>query len=124
MRGVSRSSGERGVSGAPASAGAQAVAGFVQVVDFSTSKIDQVETLGKRMQDERGEGLLARKVTLTADRDHPHHYLLIVEFNSYDEAMRNSSDPVTDRYAAEMEELLDGPPTFHNLDVRTVTTVR
>ncbi len=31
--------------------------------------------------------------------------------------MRNSNDPQTAKYAAQMGEFLDGPPTFHNLDV-------
>lgn len=42
----------------------------------------------------------------------------IVEFDSYEEAMRNSADPVTGKFAARLAELLDGPVTFGNLDVR------
>lgn len=98
--------------------------GFVQIMDFYTSKIDEIEALSKRMQEEQGESLLARTATITQDRDHPGHYMVIVEFDSYEEAMKNSTHPAITRYAEEMEELLDGPPAFHNLDVRTVMNVR
>jgi quinol monooxygenase YgiN len=93
---------------------------FVQIMEFDTSRIDEVEALSRNMQEERGDALLATKATVTADRDHPGHYYVIVEFNSYEEAMKNSSDPATSRYAEKMSELLDGPPIFHNLDVVSV----
>jgi len=34
--------------------------------------------------------------------------------------MRNSNDPATAKYARQMGELLDAPPTHYNLDVRQV----
>ena len=96
------------------------MAGFVQIMEFETSNIDEVEAFAKRMQEERGDSLLATKATVTADRDRPGTYLVIVEFNSYDEAMKNSNDPATEKYAGEMAALLGGAPRFRNLDVRTV----
>jgi len=98
--------------------------GFVQIMEFETSQIEMVEALSKQMQDERGDALLASKATVTEDRDRPGHYFVIVEFDSYEEAMRNSNDPVTSRYAEQMSALLSGPPTFCNLDVRMVMNVR
>ena len=100
------------------------MSGFVQIMEFDTSRIDEVEALSERLQKERGDALLARRATVTADRDRPGHYVVVVEFDSYEEAMRNSDDPATGRYAAEMATLMDGPPTFHNLDVRMVMNVR
>lgn len=94
--------------------------GFVQIMEFTTSRIDEVETLAEQMRAERGPALLATQAIMGADRDQPGHYMTIVEFTSYDEAMRNSNDPTTGDYAARMAELLDGPPAFYNLDVRTV----
>lgn len=99
------------------------MAGFVQIMEFDTSRIEEVEALSTRMQAERGDALLASKATVTEDRDRPGHYFVIIEFPSYEEAMKNSSDPVTDRYSKEMSALLDGPPRFHNLNVRTVMNV-
>lgn len=98
--------------------------GFVQIMEFDTSKIDEVDSLSRKMQQERGDALLASKATITADRDRPGHYYVIGEFDSYDDAMKNSEDPVTSRYADEMAALLDGSPTFHNLDVVSVMNVR
>jgi hypothetical protein len=98
--------------------------GFVQIMEFETSRIDEVEALSEQMQEERGDALLASKATVTEDRDRPGHYFVIVEFDSYEEAMKNSSDPVTGKYAEQMAALLAGPPHFHNLDVRTVMNVR
>jgi hypothetical protein len=97
--------------------------GFVQIMEFDTSRIDEVEALSRKLQQERGDALLASKATVTEDRDRPGHYFVIVEFGSYEEAMRNSNDPATSRYAEELGALLDGPPTFHNLDVRMVMNV-
>lgn len=48
----------------------------------------------------------------------------VVEFDSYEQAMKNSNDPVTGEYAQQMGALLDGPPRFYNLDVRMVQTLR
>jgi hypothetical protein len=100
------------------------MAGFVQIMEFETSNIDAVEAFSKRMQEERGDALLATKVMITEDRDRRGTYLVIVEFNSYEEAMKNSDDPVTDKYATELVSLIDGSPRFRNLDVRSVPMQR
>lgn len=96
------------------------MAGFVQIMEFDTSRIEEWEAFSKKMAEERGDGLLASRATVTADRDRPGHYFIIVEFDSYELAMQNSNDPETGKYAVRMGEFLDGPPTFHNLDVRYV----
>ena len=51
------------------------------------------------------------------DRDNPGHYLNVVFFDSYDEAMKNSNSPTTQKFSEQMMALADGPPTFYNLDV-------
>ena len=96
------------------------MAGFVQIMEIKTSKIDEVEAFAKKMDAERGASLLSSKATITADRDRPGTYLILVEFDSYEAAMKNSNDPETGRYSQEMAALLDGPPKFYNLDVRYV----
>jgi hypothetical protein len=70
--------------------------GFVQIMEIKTSQIDEVEDFAKRMQKERGDGLLSNKATITADRDRPGYYFIIVEFDSYERAMENSNDPETE----------------------------
>ena len=92
------------------------MAGFVQIIEFTTSRIDEVLKLTEEMQTQRDAGT-ARRGTLTADRDHPNHYVSVVEFDSYESAMENSNRPETSEFASRMAALCDGPATFHNLDV-------
>lgn len=95
------------------------MAGFVQIIEFKTSRIDEVEALGNEMRAARdADGASSvRRATLTADRDRPGYYLNVVEFDSYESAMENSNRPETSEFAAQMAKLCDGPPRFYNLDV-------
>ena len=98
--------------------------GFVQIMEFDTSRIEEVDALSRQLQKEQGDALLATKATITEDRERRGHYCIIVEFDSYENAMKNSEDPVTGKYAEKMAELLDGPPAFRNLDVVSVQEIR
>jgi hypothetical protein len=92
------------------------MAGFVQIIEYKTSRFDEVKALGEdRARNDTGS--LARRVTATEDRDRPGTYLTIVEFDSYDDAMANSKRAETAQFAEQMQKLCDGPPTFYNLDV-------
>lgn len=51
------------------------------------------------------------------DRDRPGTFVLVVEFPSWDEAMKNNELPATARIAEQITELSTTPPTFRNLDV-------
>jgi hypothetical protein len=51
------------------------------------------------------------------DRDRPGHYVNVVFFDSYEDAMANSELPETREVAAGLAELTTGPPTFMNIDV-------
>jgi hypothetical protein len=96
------------------------MAGFVQIIEFKTSRPEEVQALGEELRQERatsGEGTPPGRVTLTADRDRPGYYLNVVEFESYEAAMENSNRPETSAFAARMAELCDGPPKFYNLDI-------
>jgi quinol monooxygenase YgiN len=97
------------------------VAGFVQIVEFTTSRIDEVEKLGAEFREQRSaeaqQGLTVRRVTITADRDRPNTYRTIAEFESHEAAMENSRHPETTAFATKMQELCDGPPKFYNLDI-------
>jgi hypothetical protein len=91
--------------------------GFVQVIEFRTSKIDDVRKVGEEWEAAAGANAKARRRVLTEDRDNPGHYFNIVFFDSYDDAMENSKLPVTQEFSQKMMALGDGEPTFHNLDV-------
>ena len=101
----------------------RAVVAFIQVMEIETSRFDEFSAFMRQMQKERGAQLLSNKATVTRDRDRPNHYVIIVEFDSYEVAMKNSNDPTTQRYASEMQKFLDGPITFHNLEVDFVSVI-
>jgi len=90
---------------------------FVQLIEYTTSKPDEMQAVldeylaaseGTRVE---SRGMVAR------DRDQPGTYFNIVEFPSYDAAMKNSESPETAAMAAKMQKLCDGPPSFRNLDI-------
>lgn len=93
------------------------MAGFVQMVEIQTSRIDEVDALVEEMRS-RGGPMPMVRATRTADRDRPGYYLNILEFESYEQAMENSNRPETTEMAQRMAALCDAPPRFYNLDVR------
>jgi hypothetical protein len=98
------------------------MAGFVQIIEFTTTRIDELKKLSDDYRAARtaaGDVPVIRS-TVTADRDRPNTYRNIVEFSSYDDAMANSQNPATGEFAQQMMALCDGPPTFYNLDVLDV----
>jgi hypothetical protein len=97
------------------------MAGFVQIVEFKTSRIDEMKALSDASQPQLQPGSTVRRVTFTADRDRPGYYLSIIEFDSYESAMENSNRPETSEFSAAMAKLCDGPPKFYNLDIYQVT---
>jgi hypothetical protein len=90
---------------------------FVQIIEFQTSKFDEMNKLGDRWEEAAGQGRTARRRILCQDRDQPGRYFNLVFFDSYESAMENSNQPATQEFAEKMMALADGPPTFYNLDV-------
>lgn len=96
------------------------MAGFIQIIEMQTSRIEEIEALVEEMRGRLADGGSPGPLrgTATADRDRPGHYLSIVEFDSYEAAMENSARPEVGEYAARLAKLCDAPPRFCNLDVR------
>jgi hypothetical protein len=90
--------------------------GFVQIIEYKTSRIDEVRAVVDKHRANLDGGLSVRG-TATKDRDREDVYLNIVEFESWEKAQENSARPETSAFAQEMMALCDGPPTFYNLDV-------
>ena len=81
---------------------------FVQIIEYSTSKPDAVQAVVDGfLAATEGRRPNARGMT-TKDRDRPNMYFQIVEFPSYEEAMKNSESPETQALAAKMMKLLVG----------------
>ena len=91
--------------------------GFVQIIEFRTSKIDDMRAVGDEWEAAAGADSKARRRVLCRDRDTEGRYFNIVFFDSYEEAMENSDLPATRELSEKMMALADGPPTFFNLDV-------
>jgi hypothetical protein len=90
---------------------------FVQLIEFSTTRADEVRSLIDEYR-ASSEGIrTSGSGMLCADRDQPNRYITIVQFDSYEDAMKNSELPETSAMAAKMAELCDGPTSFRNLDV-------
>ena len=95
------------------------MAGFVQVIEWKTSRFDEVQQLNEEWRDRFPETGF-RRLVVGADRDNSGSYMTVVEFESHEAAMKNSEDPSTSEFAERMAALCDGPATFHNLDVLRV----
>lgn len=95
------------------------MAGFIQIIEYQTSRFDEVKALGEERA-HTDTGSLARRVTATEDRDRPGTFMTIVEFDSAEDATKNSERPETRQFAEQMQKLCDGAPTFYNLDVRDI----
>lgn len=91
--------------------------GFVQIIEYRTSKIDEMRKVGEEWEAAVAGQTKARRRVMCEDRDNPGRYFNIVFFDSYDDAMENSNAPVTQEFSQRMMALGDGPPTFYNLDV-------
>jgi quinol monooxygenase YgiN len=96
------------------------MAAFVQIIEYRTSKPDEIAALTedfRKAREAAGEGEAPVRATTAQDRDDPGRYLAIVEFSSYEAAMENSNRADTSEFAQKMMALCDGEPKFHNLDV-------
>jgi hypothetical protein len=94
---------------------------FIQIIEYRTSKFDEMRKTGEEWEKAAGGQSTSGRRIIAEDRDDPGRYMTIVFFDSYEAAMKNSELPVTQEFSQKMMALADGPPTFHNLDVRDDT---
>ncbi|MEU6377622.1 ester cyclase [Streptomyces sp. NPDC046909] len=90
---------------------------FVQLIDCRTSRFDEMNRLMDTWVEQTKGKRTATHTTIGKDRGDASHFVEIVEFPSYEEAMRNSGLPETDKIFREMVALCDEMPTFTDLDV-------
>ncbi|MFF5884642.1 ester cyclase [Streptomyces sp. SID9913] len=90
---------------------------FVQLIDCRTNRFDEMNRLMDQWVEQTRGKRTATHAVVAKDRSDTAHVVEIVEFPSYEEAMRNSQLPETDRIFREMVALCDGTPTFTDLDV-------
>ncbi|GAA4046867.1 hypothetical protein [Streptomyces shaanxiensis] len=95
---------------------------FVQIIDFETDRIDEMRELAHETQQRLADrsGGPTRRLVLK-DRDQTNRYLVVIEFDSYEDAMRNNDDPETTKFAEQMAALCTRPPSFTDCDVQEMT---
>ncbi|KUJ65717.1 hypothetical protein ACZ90_44335 [Streptomyces albus subsp. albus] len=90
---------------------------FVQVIEYETAKEQEMSQLfDEWMMATEGRRTVTREFH-TRDRERSNHYVDIVEFPSYEQAMVNNALPETARVAERFRSLCDGEPRFMNLEV-------
>ncbi|MFI7497091.1 hypothetical protein ACIBVL_01030 [Streptomyces sp. NPDC049687] len=95
---------------------------FVQIISFETDRIDEMRALAEEREQGLGEGTDGpRRRLVLKDRSRPDRYLVVVEFDSYEEAMRSSDSPETSKFAERMAGLCTTPPAFTDCDVVDTT---
>ncbi|MFD8234412.1 hypothetical protein ACFV20_21360 [Streptomyces sp. NPDC059696] len=91
---------------------------FVQIIEFETERLDEMQqVLEEAGQRNAGRTNGPTHSTLLKDRDKPGRYLALIEFDSYEEAMRNSDDPETSAMAQRLDALSTGERVYTNCDV-------
>ncbi|MEU8568064.1 ester cyclase [Streptomyces pathocidini] len=90
---------------------------FVQIIDCKTSRFDDMNRLMDIWAEQTRGRRTATHAMVGRDRSDGAHYVEIIEFPSYEDAMRNSNLPETDRTFQEIVALCDEMPVFTDLDV-------
>ena len=97
--------------------------GFVQLMDIRSGRVEEIRGLDREYEAAISDRTTVRRSVVTQDRDNPDRWVIMVFFDSYSSAMKNSELPETSALAGKMAALLERPPTFYDLDVVEDRTV-
>ncbi|MEU2613868.1 hypothetical protein ABZ570_20115 [Micromonospora sp. NPDC007271] len=89
---------------------------FVQVIEYESDRPADVRALSEEWGQQQLPNRPAR-MTLSEDRERPGHFVMVAEFDNYEQAMAHSAQPETGRYAERMRSLTRGEPRYVNLNV-------
>jgi hypothetical protein len=92
---------------------------FIQIMDYETTRGDEIDAKMRQAMEmgASGGGPSMVRLAHTRDHDNPNHYVDIVEFTSYDDAMANSARPETNDMAQALASMCTSGPRYSNLDV-------
>jgi quinol monooxygenase YgiN len=91
---------------------------YIQLVEFDTRHpVDDVKRAMDAWLDATRAERALRMAVVAADHDRPNHYWELLQYTSEAEANSASELPETKQAYQEWNNLLDGEPTFHNLDI-------
>jgi len=91
---------------------------FVQVIEFTTTKYDEVRAIANEFAETRrtGGGPKLETILFLKDRDRPNTYRTVARFASYEAAMENSNRDDTTKMAGRIAALCQDQ-TFQNFDL-------
>ncbi|MEV0153399.1 hypothetical protein AB0H57_06600 [Micromonospora sp. NPDC050686] len=89
---------------------------FVQIVEYETDRPDEMRMLSEQWERERPANGPSR-LTFAEDQEKPGHFVIVAEFDTYEQAMAHSGQPQTSAYAERIRTLAKGDPRFVNLKV-------
>jgi hypothetical protein len=95
---------------------------FVQLIEFDTDRIAEWDAIVNRWTAGIGAQRTVQWGILGANRDGPGHYVAVVGFPSYADAMTNSGHPATGAFLKELQSISSSEPQFRNLDVLSAQT--
>ena len=90
---------------------------FIQIIEMRCKNIDELMALDRQWERATEGKRTTRRSVVTRDRNDPDRYILVVFFDSYESAMKNSNLPETSELASKLGALVDGPIVFNDLDV-------
>ena len=90
---------------------------FVQLIEMRTKHVDEIRKLEDEWEKATEGKRTLRKAMIGRDRNDPECHIVIVFFDDYDSAMANSNLPETQALGEKQFALLEGPPTFTDLDI-------
>ena len=90
---------------------------FIQMIEVRSSRLEEMRALDEQYEKATAGKRTTRRSIVTRDRNDPDIVRILVFFDSYESAMENSNLPETAEFAAKWSELVEGPPTFLDLDV-------
>ncbi len=96
------------------------MAEFIQLVEYETDDIDAVRDAVLRFREEHPDVMTFTSSRIVEDRDKPGTYISIIEFASYDEAMRQSNHPAMTEFVQSDAAALMKNRRFRNLELRSV----
>jgi quinol monooxygenase YgiN len=90
---------------------------FFQILQVETDhELAEIRRLDQEWRDATQGQRSTQSTIVCRNRDNSNSYVVIVEFPSYEEAMRNSGLPATQRFAEQLQAISNQEPKFLNLD--------
>lgn len=92
--------------------------GFIQLIEYETNDIEAVQNAIVKFRDEHPDVMTFTTSRVAEDRDKPGTYISIVEFASYEEAMKQSNHPALSKFVESIGPDLMANRRFRNLDIK------